>query len=146
MRGQTGTAAFPFTRRLVPNFIERFCAWLRRGCGDVDEWKLELARNALSHKFGTIFYHHMRLSSGLSTHGIVNGGRNQSNNMIVVEGVPTEERAATRTVLIEDSGHYEIQGLPDGEVRVQAHTRVLISPVKRWSIYQVARMLRSTCN
>jgi hypothetical protein len=63
------------------------------------------------------------LSSGHSIRGTIRSiAGAPAAAEVIVEAVPTDERAATRTTRADEQGRYFMAGLPDGEITVQAHT------------------------
>ncbi len=65
---------------------------------------------------------HITLSSGHSIRGTIRTAGAPAAKEVIVESVPTDEHAATRTTRVDDQGRYLMEGLPDGEITLQAHT------------------------
>ena len=70
---------------------------------------------------------HVTLSSGHEVKGLITSALRRDNQRqppapIVVEVTPADKSAAHRTTLTDEDGRFEVRGLPDGEVRVFAHT------------------------
>ena len=64
---------------------------------------------------------HVTLRAGHVIKGKVTSADGKPATHTAVEAIPADENAAQRTTWTDGEGRFEMSGLPDGEVRVQAH-------------------------